>query len=75
MWLRAQATNKKIEIGMQVFFCVKYDTVRGYISTIILLVKEGGLKRKLLGISRRLHLVRFFAAASNFTCIYKSYGG
>ena len=48
MWLRAQTTNRKLKQnaqvqevdGMQYFFFVKYDTVRGYNSTKMLLVEE-----------------------------------
>ena len=46
MWLRAQISKQNLKQnpqtqdadGMQTFFCVIYDTVRGYISALTLLI-------------------------------------
>ena len=50
MWLRAQTTNQKYKQnvqtqdtgGIQAYLYVTYDTVKGYVSTIILLIEGGG---------------------------------
>ena len=49
MWLWAQTANQNLKQNvqiqdadvMQAFFCVIFDTVRGYNSTVILLVEVG----------------------------------
>ena len=48
MWLQAQVANQNMKQngqtqdadGMQAFFCIIYDAVRGYISTPILLIGD-----------------------------------
>ena len=49
IWLGAQTANRKLKQnvqtqdanGMQAILCVIYDTVRGYISTITVLIEWG----------------------------------
>ena len=69
MWLRAQMVNQNLKQnsqtqdadGMQTFCCVIHDTLRGYISTLLLLIgvcEPPALTLPLRLPSRDMHLLK-----------------